>query len=77
MISQRAMRTYIVVAILYHERDALAGDPALILTRLLQQALFGARNIAQQGAVGEGYAGVEVYDGCGRGIVFADGLEER
>jgi hypothetical protein len=65
MVSERAIRTYIVVTILDHKRYALAGNALLVLARLLQQALFGARNIAQQRAVGEGYAGVVVDDGCG------------
>ena len=77
MVSPRAIRTYIVVAVLYHERNALAGDAALIFARLLQQSLFGARHIAQQGAVGEGDARVEVHDGCRGRIVLADGLKER
>jgi hypothetical protein len=76
MVSQRAMRTYIVVSVLYHERNALASNTTLILPRLFQQALFGYRHIAQQRAVGESDAGVVVDDGCGRGIVLADGLEE-
>ncbi len=68
------MRTYIVVSILYQERDALAlcTLPACVPLQLVLRS----GNIVDQLAVCEASPGQGVDDGGALGIMLLDGLED-
>ena len=68
------MRTYIVVAVLDEEGNALAGGA--VAARVLLQAELGRGHVVEQLAVGEGAAGQRVHDGGAAGVVRVDGGEE-
>lgn len=68
------MRTYIVVSVLYQERDALALCALAACVAL--QLVFGSSDIVDQLAVCEPSAGQRVDDRGALRVVLLDGLED-
>lgn len=68
------MRTYIVVPILYQERDA--GALCALAARVALELVFGCGDIIDQLAVREAPSGQRVDDGGALRIVLLDGLED-
>lgn len=68
------MRTYIVVAVLDQERDALAL--CALAARVALQLVLGGGDVVDQLAIGEAAAGQRVDDGRAPGVVLLNGLED-